>query len=191
MKLRTFGIIEIYLKIVVNIGSMNQDHACEAAKRHIIDACVQSAKIKGYSDACGVLRGTLFLADQPLSLDDLVELTGYSKSTVCLNMNILENLGLAKRVVVPRDKRSRYVTVSDPDSMKAIMLSNIRREIHLIINALDLTDRDLPGGGADEGRIRSKIAAMSYFYKQIDELLDLMGRFTTEELIDLLRKVGD
>ena len=83
---------------------------------------------QGYSDACGILRGTLFLSDQPLSLDDLVERTGYSKSTVCVNMNLLENLGLAKRVVIPRDKRSRYATISDPNSMKAMLLSNIEKK---------------------------------------------------------------
>ncbi|MGD0954856.1 MAG: hypothetical protein ABR985_21140 [Methanotrichaceae archaeon] len=72
---------------------MSPDPTCESAKRHIIDACVQSAKIKGYNDACGVLRGTLFLSEEPVSLDDLSKTTGYSKSTVCLNMNLLESLG--------------------------------------------------------------------------------------------------
>jgi len=80
---------------------MSPDPTCESAKRHIIDACVQSAKIKGYNDACGVLRGTLFLSEEPLSLDDLSKTTGYSKSTVCLNMNLLENLGIAQRIVIP------------------------------------------------------------------------------------------
>jgi DNA-binding transcriptional regulator GbsR (MarR family) len=167
---------------------MNQDPVCEAAKRHIIDACVQSAKIKGYSDACGVLRGTLFLSDRPLSLDDLVERTGYSKSTVSVNMNLLENLGLAKRVIIPRDKRSRYATISDPNSMKAMLLSNIEREVQLIRDALDLTERDLLTCGVQAEGIKAKIASLKHFYKQIDELLGLIGRFTAEELIELLSK---
>lgn len=167
---------------------MNQDPVCEAAKRHIIDACVQSAKIKGYSDACGILRGTLFLSDQPLSLDDLVERTGYSKSTVCVNMNLLENLGLAKRVVIPRDKRSKYATISDPNSMKAMLLLNIEKEVRLIRDALDLAEIDLLTCGVQAERIKAKIASLKHFYKQIDELLGLIGRFTTEELIELLSK---
>jgi len=167
---------------------MNQDPICEAAKRHIIDACVQSTKIKGYSDACGILRGTLFLSDQPLSLDDLVERTGYSKSTVCVNMNLLENLGLAKRVVIPRDKRSRYATISDPNSMKAMLLSNIEKEVRLIRDALDLAERDLLACGVQAERIKAKIVSLKHFYKQIDEVLGLIGRFTTEELIELLSK---
>jgi DNA-binding transcriptional regulator GbsR (MarR family) len=188
MKLGTFGIIEMYLKVVVNIYLMDQDPSCEAAKRHIIDACVQCAKIKGYSDACGVLRGTLFLADQPMSLDDLVEKTGYSKSTISVNMNLLENLGLVKRVIVPGDKRSRYTTISDPNSMKSILLSNIKKEVQLVRDALDLTERDLLTCEVQAEHLKAKVATLKHFYKQIDELLSLIGRFTAEELIELLSK---
>ena len=168
--------------------AMSPDPACESAKRYIIDACVQSAKIKGFSDACGVLRGTLFLSDEPLSLDDLAKTTGYSKSTVCINMNLLENLGIAQRVVVPGDKRSWYVTVSDPNSMKAVLLTNIKKEAQIILNALDQTERDLASCGANTEKVQSKIAAMRHFYKQTDELLGLIGKFTSEDLIDLLSK---
>ena len=171
--------------------SMDRVTNCEVRRRnirHIIDACVQSAKIKGYSDACGVLRGTLFLADQPMSLDDLVERTGYSKSTVSVNMNLLENLGIVKRVVVPGDKRSRYATISDPNSMKAILLSNIKKEIRLILDALDLTERDLLNCNDHGENIQAKIAAMKHFYEQIDELLGLIGKFTNEELKELLSR---
>jgi DNA-binding transcriptional regulator GbsR (MarR family) len=167
---------------------MSRDPLYEGAKRHIIDACVQSAKSKGYSDACGVLRGTLFLADQPLSLDDLVEETGYSKSTVCLNMNLLENLGIAKRVIAPGDKRSRYTALSDPNSMKAALLANIKKEVQAILNALEQTQRDLEAVGDGAERTKERMADIRHFYEQTDELLDLLGRFTTEELIELLKR---
>jgi DNA-binding transcriptional regulator GbsR (MarR family) len=178
----------MYLKVVVNHWLMDQGPGCEAAKRHIIDACVQCAKIKGYSDACGVLRGSLFLADQPISLDDLVEMTGYSKSTISVNMNFLENLGLVRRVVVPGDKRSRYATISDPNSMKAMLLSNIKKEVHLVLDALDLTERDLLTCGAGAEKLQAKVATLKHFYKLTDDLLSLIGKFTTEELIELLKK---
>jgi len=169
---------------------MIPDSTCEGAKRHIIDACVQTAKIKGFNDACGVLRGTLFLSEEPLSLDDLSKTTGYSKSTVCLNINLLENLGIAKRIVIPGDKRSWYLAVSDPNSMKAVLLTNIKKEAQLILNALDQTERDLISCRANTDKMQSKIAAMKHIYKQIDELLSLINKFTTEELIDILSKAN-
>ncbi|MDM7911848.1 MAG: hypothetical protein QUS09_02005, partial [Methanotrichaceae archaeon] len=71
---------------------MNQEER-GALRRHMIDACVQAANKKGCCDAVGVLRGTLFLETEPMSMDQLVEETGYGKSTVSSNMNLLESLG--------------------------------------------------------------------------------------------------
>jgi DNA-binding transcriptional regulator GbsR (MarR family) len=59
-------------------------------RRHIVNACIQWARIKGYSDSIGFLRGLAVSAKEPVSLDELVQETGYSKSTVSLNMNLLE-----------------------------------------------------------------------------------------------------
>ena len=157
-----------------------------AAKRHIVEACIQAAKSRGYSDATGVLRGTLLLADEPVSMDDLVDSTGYSKSTVSSSMNLLEGLGIAKRIVTPGDKRYRYVPETDPDVMRSVMLSGVRKEVQWILAALDLTEREIRLCD-DTGEVLAGLERIRRFYKQIDELLDLLSRYTTEELIELLR----
>src|SRR5512137_2016489 len=112
-----------------------QQEEKEILKRHMVDACVKVANSCGCSDAVGVLRGALILAEGPVSMDDLVEETGYSKSTVSANMSTLERLGLAKRVIVPGDKRYYYLAESDPESLKKEMIINMRQEIQLIIAA--------------------------------------------------------
>ncbi len=158
----------------------------ETLKRYIIDACVKSANSMGYGDAVGVLRGTIFLAEEPMSMDRLVEETGYSKSTVSSNMGLLENLGLVRRLVIPGDKRYHYVPVTDPDSLKKVMLSNVRNEIQLIMVALDMTEKDLKAEELASETILEKIASIRHFYRQTNKLLDLVSRYTTDELIDLL-----
>ena len=45
-------------------------------KKPIIEACIKSAQKNGWSDAMGVLWGSLFLESQPLTLDALAEKTG-------------------------------------------------------------------------------------------------------------------
>ena len=60
----------------------------------MIDACVKGSNIRGRCDAVGALRGILFLTGVPLFMDELVEESGYSKSTVSTNMGILERIGL-------------------------------------------------------------------------------------------------
>ncbi|NTV28034.1 MAG: ArsR family transcriptional regulator, partial [Methanothrix sp.] len=174
---------------------MNRDERT-SQRRHIVDACIKVASNKGLSDAVGVLRGTLFLASEPMSMDELVAETGYSKSTVSSNMSLLENLGLARRVVIPGDKRYHYSPVTDPDSLKKAMLINVRNEILLLMAALDRTEKDIEkdiGNYIDTDDTSSKavlekIGKIRQFYAQTDRLLDLVSQYTTEELIALLEK---
>ncbi len=164
---------------------MNQNER-RILRRYIVDACVKSANSKGYGDAVGILRGTLFLADEPMSLDQLVEETGYSKSTVSSNMSLLENLGLARRLIKPGDKRYHYIPVTDHDSLKKAMLTNVRNEIQYIMTALDMTEKDINAEDPDSEAFLKKIENIRRFYKQTDRLLDLVARYTTDELIKLL-----
>jgi len=155
-------------------------------KRHIVEACVKGANSKGYGDAVGVLRGTLFLSSEPMSMDQLVEETGYSKSTVSFNMSLLENLGLARRVVTPGDKRYHYVAVTEHNSMKKAMLANVKNEVQLILTALDMTEKDLMASKSGSEALIDRISNIRHFYKQTDRLLELVSRYTTDELIELL-----
>lgn len=169
---------------------MNQDEWGQL-RRHIVDACIKAANNKGCCDAVGVLRGTLFLEKEPISMDRLVEETGYSKSTVSSNMSLLENLGLVRRVVTPGDKRYHYVPVTDPDSLKRAMLVNVNNEIQLILSALDLTEKDLKNrdGTEFEGTME-RIECIRHFYMQIERLLDLVAKYNVDELIELLDQGG-
>ncbi len=159
-------------------------------KRHIVDACIKAASNKGCCDALGVLRGTLFLETCPMSMDCLVEETGYSKSTVSSNMSLLEGLGLVRRVVTPGDKRYHYVPVTDPDSLKRTMLLNVKNEVQLILRALDRTEKEIEDMGPESEGILERIEGIRHFYRQTERLLELVAKYNTDELIELLEKDG-
>lgn len=157
-------------------------------KRHMIDACVKVANNCGCCDAVGVLRGTLFLADQPISMDELVEETGYSKSTVSANMSTLERQGLAKRVVIPGDKRYYYIPVTDHDSLKKEMIINMRKEMQVIIAAMNRTEEELRAYAHSSRASLERIDQARHFYLQTDQFLDLISRYNIGELIELLQR---
>ena len=163
-----------------------EQEARAVLKRHMIDACVKGANNRGCCDAVGVLQGTLFLTDVPLSMDQLVEETGYSKSTVSTNMGILERIGLVKRVVIPGDKRYHYIPVKDADSLRGDMIANIRQNLQCILNALDRTEADLRAWESPDPSVMQRIEEIRHFYRQNDKLLDLISRHNTEDLIQLL-----
>ncbi len=152
-------------------------------KRHMIEACVKGANNRGCCDAVGVLQGTLFLTDAPLSMDQLVEETGYSKSTVSTNMGILERMGIVKRLVIPGDKRYHYIPVTDPDSLRRDMIINIHHNLQEILMALDRTEADLKARDDLDQPLLDRIEEIRHHYRQTDKILDLVLKYNTEELI--------
>jgi len=160
----------------------------EILKIYMVEAFVKVASSYGCCDAVGVLRGTLFLANRPVSMDELVEETGYSKSTVSANMSTLERRGLAKRVVIPGDKRYHYIPVTEPESLKKEMIINMRNEMQVIIAAMNRTQEDLKASGYASEAALERIDKTRRFYTQTDQLLDMISRYKIEELIALLQQ---
>lgn len=152
-----------------NKNSSNQD-----IRRHFANACIQWARIRGYSDSTGLLRGLVTLAKEPMSLDELVQETGYSKSTVSSNMNLLENLGLVKRIVIPGDKRHIYETITNPEIIMANMLDTIEKEIRLFSDALDRTENELVTRAEEAGYLRERVARLRHLCEMGKKRIDIL-----------------
>jgi DNA-binding transcriptional regulator GbsR (MarR family) len=172
---------------VTDLGGVN-DEEMLALKRPIIDACIKSAQKNGWSDAMGLLRGTLFLESEPMSLDTLAEKTGYSKTTVRSNMNCLENIGIVRRVVAPlekphRYKQYRYALVNDAEAMRPVILSAAKEEIHLILQALQQFEKNLKGSNVKDAELKASLVKAVQFYEEMSRILDLIGEYSSKELI--------
>jgi DNA-binding transcriptional regulator GbsR (MarR family) len=164
-----------------------------ALKKPIIDACVKSAQKNGWRDAMGILRGTLFLESEPMSLDALAEKTGYSKTTVRSNIGYLENLGMVRRVVDPvgrprRYKQHRYALEKDTEAMRPVVLSAAMLEIHFFLQALNQIEKDLEGHSEEAEEMSVILLKTKQFYEEMDRILHLMDLFTLKELIEILEK---
>ncbi len=158
-------------------GSSNQD-----VRRHIINACIQWARTKGYSDSIGFLRGLVVLAKEPVSLDELVLQTGYSKSTVSSNMNLLEGQRLVRRIVIPGDKRHIYAPIVDQEIIMANMLDAIDREILLFCEALDRTEKELAAGSAEEKWLAERVATLRQSYERGKRIVKFLRTKSFDEI---------
>jgi DNA-binding transcriptional regulator GbsR (MarR family) len=154
----------------------------ENIRRHIINAFIQWARIRGYSDSTGFLRGLAVLAKEPVSLDELVRETGYSKSTVSSNMNLLENLSLVKRIVVPGDKRHLYAPITDPEIIRTNMMDAISKEIQLFSEALARTENDLKAGGSEVRYLLERVATLKQSYEQGKKTIDILRKQSLNEI---------
>ena len=160
-------------------------------KKPIIEACIKSARKNGWSDAMGVLWGTLFLESEPLSLDMLADKTGYSKTTVRSNMSHLENQSIARRVVGPlgkqhRNKQHRYELVKDIEALRPAILSNKKEEARLILEALLQIRKSLDGRETKDSQLEASLTKAMAVYEDAGRILDLIAQYSSQELIEIL-----
>jgi len=156
----------------------------------MIDASIQIANLMGHSDAAGALMGSLFLADDPLSMDELVEVTGYSKSTVSTNMTHLENKGIVRRIRKPGDKRNYYVAIQSVDETFKAENEKIRQIMQIHIAAIAEAQRILEDAGdsAEAERLRRLLSSMREGCVRVRKLIDLVSPFTIDELTEILER---
>jgi len=181
-------LIKTYLKVATLYPTMFEEDPEARAGRLLTDAYLEVAKSNRYSDAAGLLRGLLFLSNKPVSLDELTEKTGYSKSTVSSNMSFLESQGLARRIVTPGDKRYHYVAITDPDLLKEALLCNLMKEIRIIRKAMTEAEKCLQEDKSDESKeFLTRITSIKTFYENTEDVLEILLHFSPDELLKILK----
>ena len=183
---------KIYLNFMSELGIVKYEEIL-AIKMPLVEACIKSAKRNGWGDAMGLIRGILFLESEPMSLDELAEKTGYSKTTLRSNLNSLENFGLVTRVVSPlgkqhRYKQHRYALQTDSEAMRLVVQSTAREEIRLILQALNQVEKNLVARGVVAENMGLMMSNTRHFYEEMDSVLELMNQFTLNEIIEILEK---
>ncbi|HNT46640.1 helix-turn-helix domain-containing protein [Methanothrix soehngenii] len=183
---------KIYLNFMSELGIVKYEEIL-AIKMPLVEACIKSAKRNGWGDAMGLIRGILFLESEPMSLDELAEKTGYSKTTLRSNLNSLENFGLVTRVVSPlgkqhRYKQHRYALQTDSEAMRLVVQSTAREEIRLILQALNQVEKNLEARGVVAENMGLMMSKTRHFYEEMDRVMELMNQFTLNEIIEILEK---
>ncbi len=99
-------------------------------EKRIFNTFSELARSMGFSPIHGNIIGSLIVGGGSLSLQDMANKTGYSVSMVSLSMDLLEILGIVKKVKKPRD-RKLYIELSGDllESLKKIFLIRVKKGI--------------------------------------------------------------
>ena len=128
----------------------------------------------------GRIFGVLFLADHPLSLDDIAEGLQISKSNVSINIRNLIEWHLVRRVTVRNSRRDHYEAASDFwRVMQEIMERRFRWNIRQVIATCDETSRTAKGGRATARERRfvdGRLAALRSFAAAVDAGIEAFAR---------------
>lgn len=160
-----------------------------AARETVIEAMEHSADIYGLNRSYGRLYGILFFADEPVSLDELVEKSGYAKSTVSSAMTDMQQLHMVyRRSISGEGKKAFYEAERDFWTfIQEFLRSQVQREVTVMSRALadaeeTLADADGERAEQDLQRVRK----MERMYSRSQELLTLLTSSSVEGLIGLI-----
>jgi DNA-binding transcriptional regulator GbsR (MarR family) len=116
----------------------------EEARQPLVDAMAQAFAVYGWPEVMGRLYARLYLADRPITQDELCEMLNVSKATVSTTLRGLESLHLVHRVGAGSAENSsgrpRIYFEAERDFMKVVqelLRHNARRELELMNRGLD------------------------------------------------------
>lgn len=136
---------------------MNEDlsKACDT----FVEGIGRLAATVGVSRVVGQLYALLFLSQEPLCLDDMVERLKISKGNASLNIGKLESLGVAKKVWVKGDRKDFYEAELDFEKIiKGGLIDIARSRMKIALDTVTKTE-DLikkSGGNLNEEEKRGK-----------------------------------
>ena len=131
------------------------------ASERFIEGIGRLATTVGVSRVIGQLYAMLFLSEEPLCLDDMVERLKISKGNASLNIRKLESLGVAKRVWVKGDRKDFYQAELDLEKIiKGELINIARSRMKIALNTVTETEdliKNVKGNLNEEEKRRKKL----------------------------------
>lgn len=164
----------------------------DAVEEEVIESMEQSAEVYGLSRSAGRVYGVLYFADEPLSIPELVDETGYAKSTISNVTRKLARIGLIHRRSSEGGGR-RIEFEPEPDLwfvIQEVLQQYLHREISATSRSLDRALRHLESIDESEGGngARQRIVALREAYSDLQTLLDESMGYTMPELIEAIER---
>ena len=157
-----------------------------AIREDVIESIERSAEVYGLSRSAGRVYGVLYFADQPLSIPELVEETGYAKSTISNVTRRLSRIGMIyRRSSEGGGRRVRFSAETDLwFIIQDVFRQYVDREMDVSQRTLDraldrLDDLDDDQAAADKERVQE----LAETYADLQALLSMLLEHPPEELL--------
>jgi DNA-binding transcriptional regulator GbsR (MarR family) len=157
----------------------------DLARERIIESLEQSAEVYGLSRSAGRIYGVLYFAPDPLSIPELVEETGYAKSTVSNVTRTLTRIGLihrrsseggGRRVQFTAEREIWFI-------LQDVFQQYIQREIQTTLRTIRRAEEQLSDSEASEAE---RIRDLQATYEDLEEIIKLASNLSAAELREAL-----
>lgn len=168
----------------------------EKARERIIETIAQNIHLYGLAPSVGRQYGVMYFHDEPLTLDEMTELLGMSKTSVSTSVRALSDLKLVERAwrkgirkdlyQVTDDWHQNFIDLFSIKWRRSISLHNaaIKKtlaELEALTQDPDISDEVKELAIEDIGKLKS----MKSYYEWLDRLVDA---FEDQEIFNLVPK---
>ncbi|MGQ3330474.1 GbsR/MarR family transcriptional regulator [Halorubrum sp. FL23] len=163
---------------------MSEDDRAVARER-VIESMEQSAEVYGLSRSAGRIYGVLYFSEEPLSIPELVDETGYAKSTISNVTRKLTRIGLIhRRSSEGGGRRVQYTAEREIwFILQDVFQQYVQREIQTTLRTTQRAQAQLPDDSETE---TERIEELRETYEDLQEIVTLASDFTAAELRDAL-----
>ncbi|MFW5950031.1 MAG: GbsR/MarR family transcriptional regulator [archaeon] len=163
---------------------MSEDDRAIARER-IVESMEQSAEVYGLSRSAGRIYGVLYFSEDPLSIPELVDETGYAKSTISNVTRTLTRIGLIhRRSSAGGGRRVQYTAEREIwFILQDVFQQYVQREIQTTLRTIQRAHTQLPDENDTESE---RIDELRETYQDLQEIVSLASEFTAAELRDAL-----
>lgn len=149
----------------------------EALEEKIYSTFSDVASTIGYSPLHGKIIGVLLVHGKEMSLQEIAKKTGYSLSMISLSLDLLELLGVIKRVKKTGD-RNLYITLQGDllESLKNAIILRVKKSTSSTLSDFEQSRKDLEKLDGDEKkRMLNTIDVLEKEIRRLERYVNLLS----------------
>ena len=147
-------------------------------EKNILSTFSETANSLGYSPLHGNIIGVLLMKDRPMSLQEIAQETGYSTSMISLSLDLLEVLGVIKKIKKTGD-RKLYIKLDGDllEILKNALTIKLSKSIQNSLTDFSESRKKLSGvsSNADRERVKKKIDILEKELKRLKTYIDILS----------------
>jgi DNA-binding transcriptional regulator GbsR (MarR family) len=141
----------------------------------------------GINRTVGQIYALIYLSDEPLNADQIVESLGFSRSNVAMGIKELDVMNLIMLRHIPNDRKDYYATHEDIwDIVRNLIEARRKREIDPTLSMLRSVIMENPSS-TEEKHAQVKMEEMYELIDMLTQWYEEMQKMETERLVRLLK----
>ncbi|MEK6638816.1 MAG: MarR family transcriptional regulator [Pseudomonadota bacterium] len=145
----------------------------------------------GVNRSVAQIHALLYLSDQPLNADDIVDTLMLARSNVSTGLKELQGYGIVRRVHVEDDRRDHFTAETDLwEMLTRIVAERKRREIDPTIEMLGNLARSLADDAGAPAHIRERLTRMHEFLGALGGWYEQIRVLPNSTLVALMKLGG-